>query len=166
MDFNVNYPCRNLRGVKTVFSLDDVNEYASKGHVVLFEKIKLNNKLYSTGFIFRDRETGEYTQAESRHFPLQYRGWASLPEEEFEEICPVRSYARKRSLSIDWAAYILPIDPQKGEELYVEDLIEEVLVTEFWSSKIYAVDGVAVWDGTALNFKRELFDSRKCHIVG
>jgi len=166
MDFRVNYARRNLRVVKTVFSLEDVNDYAAKGHMILFEKIKLNKKLYTSGFIFRDRKTGEYTKAASRRFPLQYTGWASFPEEDYEEICPVTRYARERSLTLDWAAYVLPLEPNEGEEFYIEDLIEDVLVTKFWSSKIYAVDGVAVWDGTALNFKRELFDSRECQIVG
>jgi hypothetical protein len=60
----------------------------------------------------------------------------------------------------------LPLGVQEAEELYIEDLIEDALVTEFWGEKTYAVDGIAVWDGTQLNFKRELFDEWQCLIVG
>ena len=79
---------------------------------------------------------------------------------------PVKIYARKRSLNFDWAAYVLPLDPLEGETFYVEDLIEDILVSEFWGEKIYAVDGVANWDGRGLGFRRDLYDSNECMIVG
>lgn len=166
MDFNVNYHHQDLRRVETVFSLRKLNKYQAKGHVTLVEKIRLNEDLFARGYIFRDRGNGEYIQAESRSYGTRLEGYIQLPEEDFEEVCSVDRYARRRSLTADWAAYILPLDVQEGEELYVENLIEDVLVTEFWGEKIYAVDGIAVWDGAKLNFKRELFDEEQCLIVG
>lgn len=166
MDFNVNYNHQDLRRVETVFSLRKLNKYQAKGHVTLVEKIRLNEELFTRGYIFRDRETGEYIEAESRHYATRREGFVVLPEDEFEKICPVKRYVRRRSLTTDWAAYVLPLDVQEGEELYIANLIEDVLVTEFWGEKIYAVDGIAVWDGTQLNFKRELFDEGQCLVVG
>ena len=104
--------------------------------------------------------------AESRHFPVQYGGWEELTEDNWEQILPVKTYARKRSLNFDWAAYVLPLDPCVGETFYVEDLIEDILVSEFWGEKIYAVDGIANWDGKVLEFRRELYDSSECMVVG
>ena len=79
---------------------------------------------------------------------------------------PVKIYARKRSLNFDWAAYVLPLDPREGETFYVEDLIEDILVSEFWGEKIYSVDGIANWDGKGLEFRRDLYDSSECMVVG
>ena len=166
MDFRVNYNKNDLRRVTTSFDLDQVNDAVKAGHIVLFETIKLNKKLYTHGYIFRDKENGHLAYGESRRFPRQYRGWVEFPEADWDEVIKVKDYARERSLKHDWAAYILPPDPALGEVLYIEDLIEDVLVTEFWSAKIYAVDGIAVWNGKELEFKRELFDSRECMIVG
>lgn len=166
MDFNVNYHHHDLRRVETVFSLRKLNKYWAAGHVTLLEKIRLKEELFTKGYIFRDRETGEYIEAESRIYGTRLEGVVELPEEDFEEICSVKRYARRRSLTADWAAYILPLGVQEGEELYIKNLIEDVLVSEFWGEKIYAVDGIAVWDGARLNFKRELFDENECLIVG
>lgn len=166
MEFNVSYDHSSLRKVRTVFSLNEVNGYASAGHGVLFERMEANPDLYSQMCIFRNKETGKFVQAESRRFMRQYGEWYEYPEDHWDEILSVKEYARPRTLLHDWAAYVLPSDPQIGEEFYVEDLIEDVLVTEFWSNKIFAVDGIARWDGAGLEFKRELFDSSQCVIVG
>lgn len=166
MNFRVTYNKAELRRVTTSFSLDEVNDAIKTGHTVLFENIKLNEKLFTHSYIFRDKENRLVTYGYSREYPRQYSEWVELPESEWDELLKVKEYARKRSLNHDWAAYILPLDPLQGEELYIEDLIEDVLVTEFWYRKIYAIDGIAVWNGKELDFKRELFDSSECRLVG
>jgi hypothetical protein len=168
MEFNVRFDRASVasRHIETIFELDEVNTHISNGRVVLFEPIQLNEQLYREGFIFKNYINGHCRFAESRHFPVQYGGWEELAEDTWEQIMPVKIYARKRSLSFDWAAYVLPLDPLEGETFYVEDLIEDILVSEFWGEKIYAVDGVANWDGRGLRFRRDLYDSSECMIVG
>ena len=168
MEFNVRYNQASdaLRIIETIFELDEVNAHISNGRVVLFEPIKLNQRLYREGFIFKNYKNGHCRFAESRRFPVQYGRWEELTEDNWEQILPVKIYARKRSLNFNWAAYVLPLDPREGETFYVEDLIEDILVSEFWGEKIYAVDGIAIWDGKDLEFYRELYDSSECMIVG
>ena len=168
MEFKVRFdrPSIAPRLIKTIFELEEANAHISNGHVVLFELIKLNERLYREGFIFKNYTNGHCRFAESRHFPIQYGGWEDLTEDDWEKILPVKIYARKRTLNFDWAAYVLPPDPNIGETFYVEDLIEDVLISEFWGEKIYAVDGIAIWDGKGLKFCRELYDSSECMVVG
>ena len=168
MEFNVRFDRASVapRLIETVFELDEVNARISNGRVVLFEPIQLNERLYREGFIFKHYTNGQCRFAESRHFPVQYGRWEELTEDNWEQILPVKIYARKRSLNFDWAAYVLPLDPHVGETFYVEDLIEDILISEFWGGKIYAVDGIANWDGKGLEFRRDLYNSSECMIVG
>ena len=168
MEFNVRFNRVSVapRHIETIFELEEVNVHISNGRVVIFEPIQLNERLYREGIIFKNYMNGHCIFAESRHFPIQYNGWKELAEFEWEEILPVKIYARKRSLNINWAAYVLPLDPRVGETFYVEDLIEDILVTEFWGQKIYAVDGIADWNGKGLELRRDLYDSSECKIVG
>ena len=168
MEFNVrfNQASGALRHIETIFELDEVNAHISKGRVVLFERIQLNERMYHEGFIFKNYMNGHCRFAESRRFTVQYGGWMELTEDNWEQILPVKIYARNRSLNFDWAAYVLPLDPHVGETFYIEDLIEDVLVSEFWGQKIYAVDGIAKWNGIGLEFRRDLYDSSECMVVG
>ena len=168
MEFNVrfNQASGALRHIETIFELDEVNAHISKGRVVLFERIQLNERMYHEGFIFKNYMNGHCRFAESRRFPVQYGSWEELTEDNWEQILPVKIYARSRSLNFDWAAYVLPLDLHVGETFYIEDLIEDVLVSEFWGEKIYAVDGIAIWDGKCLEFRRDLYDSSECMVVG
>jgi len=168
VEFNVrfNQASGALRHIETIFELDEVNAHISKGRVVLFERIQLNERMYHEGFIFKNYMNGHCRFAESRRFTVQYGGWMELTEDNWEQILPVKIYARNRSLNFDWAAYVLPLDPHVGETFYIEDLIEDVLVSEFWGQKIYAVDGIAKWNGIGLEFRRDLYDSSECMVVG
>ena len=168
MEFNVrfNQASGALRHIETIFELDEVNAHISKGRVVLFERIQLNERMYHEGFIFKNYMNGHCRFAESRRFTVQYGGWMELTEDNWEQILPAKIYARNRSLNFDWAAYVLPLDPHVGETFYIEDLIEDVLVSEFWGQKIYAVDGIAKWNGIGLEFRRDLYDSSECMVVG
>jgi hypothetical protein len=168
MEFNVRFDRASvaLRHIETIFELDEVNAHISKGRVVLFERIQLNERMYHEGFIFKNYMNGHCRFAESRRFTVQYGGWMELTEDNWEQILPVKIYARNRSLNFDWAAYVLPLDPHVGETFYIEDLIEDVLVSEFWGQKIYAVDGIAKWNGIGLEFRRDLYDSSECMVVG
>lgn len=168
MEFNVrfNQSSGALRVIETVFELNEVNAHISNGRVLFFERIELNDQMYREGFIFKSYMNGHCRFAESRLSPVQQGGWEELTEDKWEQILPVKIYARKRSLNFNWAAYVLPPDPREGETFYVEDLIEDILVSEFWGEKIYAVDGIANWDGKVLEFRRELYDSSECMIVG
>lgn len=137
MEFNVRFDraAAAPRPIETIFELDEANAHISNGRVVVFELIELNERLYREGFIFKSYLNGHCRFAESRRFRIQYGGWEELAEDNWEQILPIKIYARKRSLNFDWAAYVLPLDPHVGETFYVEDLIEDILVSEFWGKR-------------------------------
>jgi hypothetical protein len=168
MEFNVKYDrsANAPRIVKTVFDLNEANDCVAKGHTVIFQPVQLNDELFSHNFVFKNRNDGQFRIAESRVYFVQYGRRIELPEEEWELVMPVKYYARERSLNTEWAAYVLPLDPKEGEIFYIEDLIEDIRVNEFWSSKIYAVDGVAEWNGHELEFRRDLYKESECMIMG
>ena len=166
MEFNVNYDKSSLKIVKTVYSTDEMNEYVKLGHTVIPKLIKPADDLYSQSHLFSNKLTGEYESASSREEFIQYSGVRILPEESWDKVFTVKNYSRKRSLICNWGAYILPLNTVNDEILYIEDLIEDIKVSEFWGAIIYAVDGVARWTGESLELDMSLFDSSECRIVG
>ena len=174
MKYHVRYRKKNLRIVETVYSIESANEFIEKGNIVIFETMKANEELYSDTYIYKNVKTGHFLEAPSRkYFKYQRRGFLAgkkvcieLPESEFEEVSKVSTYARKRTLELKCAAYVLPNNISIGETVYVKDLIEDIILSEFLGSKIYAEDGIAVWDGKQLQFKKELYDSSRFYRVG
>lgn len=59
---------------------------------------------------------------------------------------------------------VLPTDPIPGERLYIPNLIEDCLVTEFWSSIYLAGSGFAFWDGIDLELDKSEFE--KVYLIG
>jgi hypothetical protein len=168
MVYFVKYEISSLRTVRTVYELEEVNHWVSLGHIIKIEKLKRTDGIYWKSSIFRNRKTGEYITAESRDF--MFGGYkathVTLSEEDFEEICRIKSYTRTRRTEFDWAAYILPLNPEIGEELYIEDLIEDIEVAVQTNPTLFAVNGVAKWSGTELELRRDLYNNIKYDIIG
>jgi hypothetical protein len=166
VDFKVKYDISKIRHVKTVFTLQELNNASDDGHKVIIRKTKKNKELYQHEVIFQNVSTGEFVSGPSRNFYRQYGESIILDEADWKQIAKTKRYTRKQTLLNDWAAYLLPKNVEVGEELYVENIIEDIYVSEFWGSKIFAVDGVAVWIGTTLQFKRELYKDNELFLVG
>ena len=64
-------------------------------------------------------------------------------------------YAKPESLQRQWGAYVLPEGIEVGDRIYLPELIEDIYLTEHWSTKFYAADGVAIWDGIDLQLDLE-----------
>lgn len=162
--YSIKVDQSDYRTVKTVNTVQAVNDAKEAGHTCLLVEIKTNPKLYSNSHLFHNFSTGEVVQAEARKFYVQYGDIVEYPEDEWELVSSFKYYSRNRKLNEKWAAYVLPKGVQSGETLYIENMIEDILVTEFWSSKFYAENGVATWDGENLKINTSIYEG--VHFVG
>ena len=149
----------DLRVIKTVYDTMKLNSAQKDGHHCLIKKIERTGNLYSYWCLFRNYKTGEYEFMPSRKNYVQYGEEKNYPEEEWEIIEKVKFYNRVRNSSaLGWAAYIIPKDAKVGERFYIEDIIEDILMEHFWSSKFAATDGECIWNGNDIEIDKSLYD--------
>ena len=154
-----------LRVVKTVDSEDALNEAIENGHAILVRKLERNSKLYSKRLLLRNYRTKRYEEVPSRTIYRQYgQDKLEFPESEWECVHRYEHYHRSRRANKSWAAYVIPTGPVIGERFYIEDVIEDIFIQEFWYSIISADDGEAIWNGTDLEIDHKLYEG--FHLVG
>ena len=154
----------NLRVVKTVDSEDAINEAIENGHITLVRKVEYNPELFSKRLLLRNYRTKLYKVVPSRTFYTRHDGKVEFPESEWECVHRYDHYHRKRRHNRAWAAYVVPHNPVMAERFYIEDVIEDIFIQEFWYSIISADDGEAIWNGNDLEIDHKLYDG--FHIVG
>ena len=148
----------------TVFDVESLQDVAQLENKIVPRRIELNEKLWMPEMIFRNLVTGEIARASSTVGWVQRRTW-DYSGEDWVLMLDSAVYAKPESLQRQWGAYVLPQGIEAGDRVYLPELIEDIYVTEFWSSKYYAVDGVAIWDGIDLQLDPEPF-KHKPTIVG
>lgn len=164
MEFNVPHDS-NLRIIKTVDGIDELNRAIALGHQVEIHEVKPIKDLFYRSLILKNRESGHLIQVKDRHFYAR-NGLVEYSHEEWETVCESKEYIRARTCEYGYRGYVLPLDVQIDEKLFVEDLIQDIYVGSFWDTPIYAADGVATWDGERLIFDEELWDEGQCQYVG
>jgi len=176
----------NLRSIKTIYCVDELNKYILAGRIIILRDIKKNKSLISKRLLLRNYTNGtleevpsrefhvRHEEVPSREFDAQYEdGMLSFPEKHWELIKEYEVYFRDRKFTYDddddddmegpsrpWAAYVLPENVKTGERLYIEDIIEDILIEEFWYTKIPATDGECVWDGGEIQIDLKLYDEQ------
>jgi len=137
--------------VKTLYNLNEINTHIKNGRTVLFRKIKKNNSLYTQRYVFRNRADGTLADSKGRIECAQYGRVTHYTEDEWEELFTYRFYHQydPEMGAKAYAAYLLPEGISAGERVYIEDLIEHIMATEFWWP-VAAADAFAVWNGKNL----------------
>ena len=138
----------------TVFDVESLQDVAKLENKIVPRRIELNEKLWMPEMIFRNLVTGEIAHASSKVGRAQRRTW-DYSGEDWVLMLDTATYAKPESLQRQWGAYVLPEGIEAGDRVYLPELIEDVYVTEFWSAKYYAADGVAIWDGVDLQLDLE-----------
>jgi hypothetical protein len=164
MEFNVPHDS-NLRIIKTVNDIDELNRMIALGHKVEVHEVKQIDELFHQFLILKNRKSGHLIEAKGRHFYTR-EGLVEYSYEDWETVCESKEYIRPRSLEYGYRGYVLPLDVKIDEMLFVEDLIQDIYVDSFWDTPIYAADGVATWDGERLIFHETLWDEGQCQYVG
>ena len=158
----------NLRSIKTIYCVDELNEYILAGRIIILRDIEKNESLISNRMLLRSYKDGTLEEVPSREFYAQYDKTMSFPEKDWELIKEYEIYSRERKITYDdgddmegpsspWAAYVLPENVKTGERLYIEDIIEDILIEEFWYTKIPATDGECIWDGGEIQIDLTLY---------
>ena len=153
-----------LRTIKTVDTVEALNEANSNGQITLVRKIQRNPKLYAPRLLLRNYQSGQYKCVPSRSFHVRREGNLEFPEAEWELIQSYEDYHGKSRRNPDWAAYVIPVSPAVGERFYIEDVIEEIFIQGFWYSLIGVDDGEGIWNGTDIEINKERI--KKTRIVG
>lgn len=138
----------NLRVIKTARTELAINAAAKKGLRPLVKLVKPSSKVQAKVGVFQDPKTGEI------HVTSDYR-----------------SAGRRDTMVIDWtyyyqyhfpnpfAAYLLPQDIAIGEEVWLEDLIEDVVAQ--WGSQGHnprLPAAPAIWNGSQFEIQ---FDEQR-----
>ena len=135
------------RIIKTARTEDEINEAARHGLRPLVQPVKPGTDIHACVAVFQNPETGEIqTTGDGRWPPKGNRVM------DFTSYYPYH-------FPNPFAAYLLPKDLAVGEEVWLEDLIEDVVAA--WGNQGYnprLPAAAAVWNGTKFDI---LFDPER-----
>lgn len=150
---------RGLKEIETTYAVGRLNKAKKEGSNFILVPTNRNPELELRSLLLKNRDTGEFTAVPSRAFHVQRTGLVEYPEDEWELVHEVSGYGRTRDQSQNWGAYILPNDLEVGEEVYIPDLIQDIVATKFYSTVWPAGDAIATWDGKKLNIREDEYES-------
>lgn len=134
------------RVIQTARTKDEINAAARSGLRPLVLPVQPDKQISSWVAVYQDPETGEIqTTGDHRYRPSGTR------------VVEVRYYPH--SFSSPYAAYLVPKDLPKGEEVWLEDLIEDVVGV--WGNQGHTyrlASAPARWTGTGFEV---LFDPQR-----
>ena len=128
-----------LRTIKTLRTIEEIQDAISAGHIVLKQKVKPSKEIRVTDLHIKDKKTGE--------MDIKPYSYHALPRDyDRFEVLEKRTYYPYNFPS-KVAAYVLPDELEVGENVILEDLIEDI-VGESHAWGTYRLDSAeAMWDG-------------------
>jgi uncharacterized protein (TIGR02996 family) len=134
------------RVIKTARTKDEINAGARNGFRPLVLEVKRNEQISSWVAVYQDPTTGEIqTTGDHRWTPPG------------EPVVSVRYYPYH--FANPYAAYLLPIDLKHGEEVWLEDVIEDIVGVWGNQGHTYRLQSApARWNGKGFDI---LFDPRR-----
>lgn len=128
-----------LRTIKTLRTKEEIQDAINAGHNILKQKVKPSKDVRVTDIHIKDKETGEINIK-----PYSYH---ALPRDyDRYEVVEKRTYY-PYDFPSKIAAYVLPDDLKVGEDVILEDLIEDI-VGESHAWGTYRLNSAeAMWDG-------------------
>ena len=126
----------NRRVIKTARTLEGINQAARQGYWPLVKAVNPSEHIYSTFGVFQNSKTGQIELSADLRLELQGK--------------KVIDYARHYPYSFPspFAAYLIPKDLGKGEEVWLEDLIEDIVATQHAQHRLRLADAPAIWNGS------------------
>jgi hypothetical protein len=137
----------NRRVVKTARTVDDINSAARKGLRPLVKRVQPSSEIHRMVAVFQDPTTGEIELSGDT------RGWGR------GEMVVDYTLYYPYHFPNPFAAYLVPQDLAVGEEVWLEDLIEDVVAV--WGNQGYhprLPAAPALWNGTDFEIQ---FDPRR-----
>lgn len=149
-----------VRIVKTARTLKMINEAAKVGFLPLIKKVEPSEHIRTKFKLIQSKVTGEVeliTDYRSDYRTNPLLDFFDLPEKEprtnFETVIDW-TYYYPYSFPSPFAAYLLPGDIAIGEEVLLEDLIEDYVGDRWNQGDAFRLKSCrAVWDGKDLQLK-------------
>lgn len=149
----------DIRRIKTARSLKAINNAVKEGFKPLVQKVKPNKELKNKYALVQVKSTG--------HFELMGDLRANLPMFETDELKTIIDWTEYYPYHqrCPYAAYLLPTDIKKGELVFLEDLIENIVESRWNQGDTYRLKSCeAIWNGKSMDIQ---FDpSNICEIIG
>lgn len=135
---------KNLRVIKTVRNIKDINDGVKKGFKPLMKSVVQSNKIQKKYAVLQSKITGEIQIiGDYRADPYFF----NESSDEFEKVIDW-SYYYPYSFESPYAAYLLPPDLKINERVFLEDLIEDVVGLIWNQGDTFRLPSVeAVWNG-------------------
>jgi hypothetical protein len=135
---------KNLRVIKTVRNIKDINDGVKKGFKPLMKSVVPSNKIQKKYAVLQSKITGEIQIiGDYRADPYFF----NESSDEFEKVIDW-SYYYPHSFESPYAAYLLPPDLKINERVFLEDLIEDVVGLVWNQGDTFRLPSVeAVWNG-------------------
>ena len=136
---------KHLRVIKTARNEKDINEAVRQGFRPIVKLLKASRKIRSKFCVYQNRKTGEILEVGDYRVAISFEH-----QSEYELVVPW-TYHYPYHFESPYAAYLIPSDIQKGERVFIEDLIEDFIGQHWNQGDTYRLECCeAIWNGTKL----------------
>jgi hypothetical protein len=137
----------NLRRIATARTNEEISDAVCRGLHALVLPIVPNPELRTKFMVMQHRETGQVMSVGD------YRG---APRSSDWEVVIPWTFRYPYSWPLPYAAYLIPPDLAVGEEVFLEDLIEDVVGLTWNQGDTYRLESCrARWNGSGFDLLRE-----------
>ena len=144
------YNLNELIVIKTARCEDSINEAALAGYKLIIKKVEPSSQIRSKYSVVQHIETGQIIVLGDFRVRLDYDD-----DPNFKTIIDWTFYYTYNFES-PFAAYLIPPDLKKGERVFVEDLIEDIVESIWNQGDAYRLDCCeAIWNGNELLIQNE-----------
>ena len=141
-ELNIDYL---LPVIKTARNKKSINEAAKAGYKLIIKKVEPSSQIRSKYSVVQHIETGEIEVLGDLRVRLDYDN-----DPNFETIIDWTLYY-PYNFESPFAAYLIPPDLEKGERVFVEDLIEDIVGSVWNQGDAYRLESCeAIWNGEDL----------------
>ena len=154
---NKNKLPNNLRVIKTARDEKSINEAARNGYKPLVKRLEPSKSIHSKFSVLQCIKTGEIEVI------FDFR-MADGSSEETEYITVIDwTYYYPYLFKSPFAAYLIPNDIEVGENVFIEDLIEDIIGSVWNQGDTFRLKScAAVWNGKDLEIK---YDPARDHSI-
>jgi hypothetical protein len=140
------------RVIETARTKKSINQAAKKGYKPLLRKVIPSPEIKVKYSVLQHKITGGIEVIGD------YRDGFSEKPDEYETVIDW-TYYYPYSFKSPYAAYLIPPDIQKGEKVFIQDLIEDIIGMSWNQGDTYRLESCeAIWNGMDLEL---LFDPSK-----
>lgn len=156
--FQSKQPEKTLRIIKTARDEASINEAARQGFYPLVKKVEKSDKIMSKFAVMQNIKTGEIRVLGD------YRAMLDGIGPDYETVIDFTFYYPHDTPS-PFAAYLVPRDIEVGENVYLEDLIQDFVGTTWNQGDAYRLASCeAIWNGKDFDIQND--QELRCEMVG